>query len=249
MDLSLICPECKKDCKVFKGTISYSQCCSQCKKNYVMNDGILQFVEDKNTETWDTYWKRTPVYDDIMDVLRKMMNVQLRRYLTKQIPTGSLTLEPGSGSAYVSAMLAEKGFQAYALDYAFMPLSMARKQGNKAQLIQGDLFNTPFMSNTFDLTFNNSTLEHFPNPLDALKEMSRVTKPGKYVFVGVPFTYGPLAAYKLKKSSFKGAWDGTTYDRQGLKKLFQDAGLEVVGSRTFFFRCFVGVLGRKIGAN
>lgn len=220
--------------------------CSQCQQQFSIKNNIYQFVQDKDTETWDHYWKRIPVYDNILDVLRKIMNVQLRRYLMKHVKTGESTLEPGGGSAYVSAMLAERNYMSYAMDYASMPLAMAQQQGSKAVLIQGDIFNMPFADESFDLTFNNSTLEHFPNPLDALREMVRVTKKRKYVFVGVPFTYGPLSVYKLKKSSFKGAWDGTTYDRKGLKRLFQDAGLEVVGSRTFFFRCFVGVIGKKV---
>ncbi|MBI2668870.1 class I SAM-dependent methyltransferase [Candidatus Woesearchaeota archaeon] len=232
------CPACKKECPELY--------CVSCKKNYPTKDQIIQFVQDNNTETWDHYWKRIPVYDTILDVLRKIMNVQLRRYLEKKISAPATTLEPGGGSAYVSAMLAEKGHQAYALDYAAAPLRIAREQlKSKATLVQGDLFNIPFADELFDLTFNNSTLEHFKNPLDGLKEMARVTKKGSCVFVGVPFTYGPLSLYKLKKSSFKDAWDGTTYDRKQLKQMFWDAGLEVVHNRTFFFRCFIGVLGRK----
>ncbi len=205
-------------------------------------------MQDQNTETWDKYWKRIPVYDTVLDVLRKIMNMQLCRYLEKKIPTSAITLEPGGGSAYVSAMLAEKGYVTSAMDYASIPLKIAQEQlQSKAMLVQGDLFNMPFADESFDLTFNNSTMEHFPREraLEGVVEMKRVTRKGGYVFVGVPFTYGPLCLYKLKKSSFKGAWDGTTYDRNGLKKLFADAGLEVVGSRTFFFRCFIGVVGRR----
>lgn len=250
------CPDCKQACSARQSTRQHQSVrqevlvCPSCKKKYPLQEGIYQFVKDKDTATWDSYWKRTPVYDDILDLLRKIMNRQLKRYLLKYLPpaaaTGPVTLEPGGGSAYVSAMLADEGHQAYALDYASVPLKIAQQQlRSKAILVQGDIFNQPFADNSFDLTFNNSTLEHFKNPLAALKEMARVTKSGKYVFVGVPYTYGPLSVYKLKKSSFKGAWDGTTYAGKQLKQLFQEAGLEVVGSRTFFFRCFVGVVGRK----
>lgn len=234
------CPSCKT-ARVSMAPFA----CGQCHQQFSIQNNVYHFVPDQNTETWDHYWKRIPVYDTVLDMLRKIMNIQLRRYLTKHLQTGESTLEPGGGSAYVSAMLAEKGYASYAMDYASMPLTMAQQQGSKAILIQGDIFNMPFVDESFDLTFNNSTLEHFPNPLDALREMVRVTKRGKHVFVGVPYTYGPLSVYKLKKSSFKGAWDGTTYSGKSLKKLFQEAGLEVVGSRTFFFRCFIGVMGRK----
>lgn len=239
--VSYQCPQCKSPSAEKQDTILCTK-----KHTYPINNSIIQFVQDQNTETWDKYWKRIPVYDDILDVLRKIMNVQLRRYLEKKIVSSSITLEPGGGSAFVSAMLAEKGYVTYAMDYASIPLKIAQEQlKSKATLVQGDLFNMPFADESFDLTFNNSTMEHFKNPLDGLKEMARVTKKGSYVFVGVPFTYGPLSVYKLKKSSFKDAWDGTTFDRKGLKQLFQDAGLEAVHSRTFFFRCFIGVLGRK----
>ena len=235
------CPSCKKICLLKENSIH-----CKCNKKYFSQEGILQFVEDKDTKTWDDYWKRTPVYDNILDLLRKIMNLQLKRYLKKHLNAKEQTLEPGGGSAYVSAMLQEEGIDAYAMDYASIPLKIAQQQlKSKATLIQGDLFNMPFTDDSFDLSFNNSTMEHFPNPLDGLKEMARVTKKGKYVFVGVPFTHGPLSIYKLKKSSFKGAWDGTTFDRKSLKQLFTDAGLEVVHSRTFFFRCFIGVLGKK----
>ncbi len=240
MEVTYQCPTCKTPCIVHETIL-------KCKKHtYPITNSIIHFIEDKNTETWDHYWKRIPIYDDILDLLRKIMNVQLCRYLKKKIVPQSVTLEPGGGSAYVSAMLAQKGHTAYAMDYASAPLRIAREQlKSKATLVQGDLFNIPFADESFDLTFNNSTMEHFKNPLDGLKEMARVTKKGGSVFVGVPFTYGPLSIYKLKKSSFKDAWDGTTYDRKGLQTLFEDAGLEVIGSRTFFFRCFIGVLGKK----
>jgi len=238
----LRCPSCQDGLT----TVNTAWRCKSCKTNYKLENGIYRFLEDNHTEIWDHYWERTPVYDDIMDILRKIMNVQLRGYLQKSLPANALTLEPGGGSAYVSAMLAEKGFKAHALDYASAPLILAQKQlQSQAILIQGNMFRMPFGEDVFDLTFNNSTLEHLPNPLDALKEMTRVTKKSGQVFVGVPFTYGPLAIYKLKKSSFKGAWDGTTYDRQQLKRMFVEAGLEVVDSRTFFGRCFIGVLGKK----
>ena len=236
------CPTCKTECTSTEKAVS----CTSCKKKYAFKEGILQFMKDKNTDTWDHYWKRVQVYDDVMDILRKIMNVQLHRYLVQKIHSSAITLEPGGGSAYVSAMMAQEGLTAYALDYAYAPLRLAKEQiKSKAVLVQGDLFNIPFAANSFDLTFNNSTMEHFKNPLDGLMEMARVTKRGGYVFVGVPFTYGPLSVYKLKKSSFKDAWDGTTYDRKGLKDLFSDAGLAIVDCRTFFGRCFVGVLGIK----
>ena len=237
------CPDCARTCTSYKENLR----CASCKKIYPCTENIYRFMQDTDTETWDHYWKRIPVYDNIMDILRKIMNLQLKMYLKKRLQPGERTLEPGGGSAYVSAMLKDEGMEAYAMDYASAPLKIAQQQlQSKATLVQGDLFHMPFTDETFDLTFNNSTLEHFKNPLDALKEMARVTKKGKYVFVGVPYTYGPLAAYKLKKNSFKGAWDGTTYNAKELKKLFVDTGLEVLHHRTFFARCFVGVLGKRV---
>ena len=90
------CHTCKNPTK----SLGQGEACSKCRRTYALNQGILQFIQDENTRTWDTYWKRIPVYDDILDVLRKIMNVQLRRYLEKKIPSSSITLEPGGGSAY-----------------------------------------------------------------------------------------------------------------------------------------------------
>src|SRR3989338_10695145 len=155
MNVQFRCPTCSKE-------LNESLSCGKCKKTYHFKDGIYTFMEDTGTETWDTYWKRIFIYDDVMDILRKIMNIQLRGYIQKFLSVGGKSLEPGGGSAYVSAMLAERGYEAYALDYASVALKLATEQlHSKAVLVQGDLFHMPFADVQFDVTFNNSTISIF----------------------------------------------------------------------------------------
>ena len=46
--------------------------------------------------------------------------------------------------------------------------------------------NLPFKDNTLDFVFTSHVLEHFYNPIKALKEWYRVTKVGGYVFMIIP---------------------------------------------------------------
>ena len=63
MNVQFRCPTCSKE-------LNESLSCGKCKKTYHFKDGIYTFMEDTGTETWDTYWKRIFIYDDVMDILR-----------------------------------------------------------------------------------------------------------------------------------------------------------------------------------
>lgn len=52
------------------------------------------------------------------------------------------------------------------------------KHGVKATLVPSDVRNLPYGNDTFDMVMVGHVLEHFADPLVALREMWRVTKPG-----------------------------------------------------------------------
>jgi len=80
------------------------------------------------------------------------------------------TLEAGSGSASPSLLLASCGGKCFALDISYRLLFIAKSARSKVKLIQADVFGMPFQDNIFDLTFSNSTLEHFSRPEKSIRE-------------------------------------------------------------------------------
>lgn len=63
-------------------------------------------------------------------------------------------------------------------------VKIALKGGLKVK--EGTLENTAFPDNYFDVIRVHHVLEHIPNPLETLKEVHRVTKPGGKVIIEVP---------------------------------------------------------------
>lgn len=105
------------------------------------------------------------------------------KYLCNLIPRKPAeTLEVGCGSANVSFLLAQKGYQTTLLDFSDEALTMAKQRFQlkkiNAKFISGDAESLPFKNDTFDLVMSFGLLEHFENPQRAISEMTRVLKPG-----------------------------------------------------------------------
>ena len=77
----------------------------------------------------------------------------------------------------------------------------------------------PFVDNHFDLVYCKQVLEHVRYPINLLKEVHRVLRPGGY-FVGSTSQLEPYHSYSL--------WNYTPY---GFCCLMEDAGLQVVEIR------------------
>lgn len=76
-----------------------------------------------------------------------------------------------------------------AIDLADEMLKLARRNVNRAgvadriQLVCVDSKSLPFEDAAFDLVMSNSIIHHIPDPIDCLREMWRVLKPGGLLFV------------------------------------------------------------------
>ncbi|KAI5968978.1 hypothetical protein CANMA_001974 [Candida margitis] len=80
----------------------------------------------------------------------------------------------------------------------------------------GSIYKLPFDDNTFDLVHAHQVVVHLEDPVKALKELARVTKPGKYVTVKdgdldsiliYPPKYDVLKEYQSKGALNRGSTD------------------------------------------
>ncbi|MFH0959098.1 MAG: class I SAM-dependent methyltransferase [Pseudomonadota bacterium] len=183
------------------------------------------------------------------DFLRRRLNQKLVNYLSaKALQERSCSiLEAGSGPAFATSILScdQRIELAVAIDIDVEALRQALQRDNCLNAVVADLENLPFRSNCISLTWNSSTLEHLPDPERSLSEMTRVTRPGGNVFVGVPNLYGPLGFQTFIPDTSTGIWIGTAFSSDKLKCLMSGVGLEPVEAIFYFFRFFVGVLARK----
>lgn len=188
------------------------------------------------------------------DALRRRLNRRLVRYLTNTVilKDESFILEGGSGPGYASSLLAaqNKVRLSVAADIDLAALREARRRDPTLPVVRADLYHLSFRSGAFDLVWNSSTMEHVRSPADALGEMRRVVKDGGYVFVGVPYRFGPLGFQPWIKETRFGAWIGPVFDRPRLVRLMVEQGLKPVAIITYFFKFFIGIVARKsLGLN
>lgn len=105
-------------------------------------------------------------------------------------PPGSRVLEAGCGVGAQTVTLAAHslGAEIIALDISAVSLEQARQKVAAAgftnvQFQQGDIFDLPFDPHAFDHVFVCFVLEHLPNPVEALRHLKRLLKPGGTITV------------------------------------------------------------------
>ena len=64
-----------------------------------------------------------------------------------------------------------------------------KAKGLKVKAVVGDIRKLPYPSNYFEYIYTMGTIEHIPRPIEAMKEIYRVLKPGGRAVVGVPNKY------------------------------------------------------------
>lgn len=112
------------------------------------------------------YWKTLDILDEVVQA-----NPHLRTAL--DVPTG--------GGAIAKYMQEDLGLQVYCSDID------ASKYDYEAPFQAADLSHKlPFADESFDLTICMEGLKHVPDIEVAMKELTRVTKPGGYILLTIP---------------------------------------------------------------
>jgi SAM-dependent methyltransferase len=100
------------------------------------------------------------------------------------VPDGK-ALDIGCGSGLFLSVLRQFGWSVQGVE-----LSSAAAQFAKEKLginvFAGELVDARFAPNSFDFVSLNHSLEHLPEPLELLREVRRILKPGGRLYVGVP---------------------------------------------------------------
>jgi ubiquinone/menaquinone biosynthesis C-methylase UbiE len=115
------------------------------------------------------------------EVLNEYRDLAMR--IANQLPQGSSVLEVAPGPGYFCIELARLGSYAITgLDISRTFVKMAAKKAEEADVTvsfnQGSASNMPFPRGSFDFLLCRAAFKNFAKPVDALREMCRVLKPG-----------------------------------------------------------------------
>lgn len=144
----------------------------------------------------------------------------LRTYLFDklQLDASSRLLEAGCGTG---AILSELPTQAslHGLDFDPAALAQCRIHAPAASLTRGDALQLPYLINSFDVTYCHFLLLWVRNPLQALTEMHRATKPGGHVIAFAEPDYSNRVD-KPSELAPLGKWQADALRKQGADPSF-----------------------------
>ena len=119
------------------------------------------------------------------------------------------------------------GWQAVGLEVDPRKIDFCRERGFEAVL--GDLRDRPFPEASFDAAVAEQVFEHLYSPVEYMRELNYVLKPGGVVYVAVPNLGSVEAKWKGRRWDMVHPASHVRYfDRAGLAGLLSRCGFEVV---------------------
>jgi demethylmenaquinone methyltransferase/2-methoxy-6-polyprenyl-1,4-benzoquinol methylase len=162
------------------------------------------------------------VYDRINPFV---WNEEMRDEAIAMLDIGSedRVLDVGCGTGFATEGLLEETERVHALDQSAHQLEKAYGKFGKrgpVRFYRGDAERLPFQSDSFDVVWSSGSIEYWPNPVAALRELRRVGKPGGQVLV-----VGPDSP---NRTIFQKAADAIMlfYDEDEADRMFSEAGFE-----------------------
>ncbi|QLC33207.1 methyltransferase domain-containing protein [Halarchaeum sp. CBA1220] len=145
------------------------------------------------------------------------------------LDAGDRVLDVGCGTGFGTEGLLEYTEDVYALDQSEGQLEKAWAKLGKHDPVQftfGDAERLPFAADSFDAVWSSGSIEYWPNPVAALREFRRITKPGGKVLVVGPNYPRSTLFQKLADAIM------LFYDEAEADRMFRDAGFEAIEHRT-----------------
>ncbi len=150
---------------------------------------------------------------------------EIRRY---HGPGTGRLLEIGCGDGDFLALAEADGWHVTGIEYSPAACERARQRLKHGEVLNGELPSAGLASEQFDLCVLSDVLEHVRAPLDFLREIHRVLKPGGTLFIATPSIDSRSARFmKQKWMEFK-AEHLTYFNRQTLQTALVKSGFREI---------------------
>jgi demethylmenaquinone methyltransferase/2-methoxy-6-polyprenyl-1,4-benzoquinol methylase len=139
------------------------------------------------------------------------------------LSTTDHVLDVGCGTGFGTAGLLRYTEHVYGLDQSPHQLAKARKRLSHEDSVRyffGDAERLPFEDDSFDAAWSSGSIEYWPNPVEGLREMRRVVKPGGTVVVVGPNE--PNSEFWARVADAIMLF----YDEEEAQRMFREAGYD-----------------------
>jgi ubiquinone/menaquinone biosynthesis C-methylase UbiE len=163
---------------------------------------------------------------EIKQATAKFYLAEIQRYCGGQ--TGQL-LEIGGGDGDFLVAAEAAGWQVTGVEYSSAACDKARQRLKNGTVHCGELSSVRLPAAQFDLCVISDVIEHVRSPVDFLREIYRVLKPGGALFIATPSTDSWSARLMRQKWMEFKPEHLTYFDRQNLQTtLFQSGFREII---------------------
>jgi ubiquinone/menaquinone biosynthesis C-methylase UbiE len=149
-----------------------------------------------------------------------------------KLPDGARVADLGCGSGAFTDLVARAGYSVVGLDLSPKLVEVGRAKYPGLELVEGDLENLPFASESFDGALLAGVVHHFPDPSRCAAEVFRVLRSGGRFVAFDPNRRNPaMWLYRDPSSPFYSSVGVTENERPILAReaasVFQRAGFDV----------------------
>jgi ubiquinone/menaquinone biosynthesis C-methylase UbiE len=155
---------------------------------------------------------------------------------------GKHILEIACGRGGFASLLASKGAAVFGSDFSGVALKIAQQKAagegtRRIAFAQADAQRLPYPDNSFDIVVSCETIEHLLDPVQGLKEMSRVCRMGGLLYLTTPNYFNAMGLYFLY-AKLRGRQttpgEGQPYDRvfwlPQIRRMLHQAGWKILRS-------------------
>lgn len=159
---------------------------------------------------------------------------------------GEELIELGCGAGAFTQRLTKLNLDITGMDISFKSIALAKKNIPDVEFVVGDIEDTGFKNNSFDIIVYSGVLHHFPDLSKVLGEGFRILRPGGRLFSYDPNLRNPIMwLYRHPKSPFYSS-KGLTLNERLLTKEEIERKLKKAGFRKVKVESISGITYKSI---